>query len=63
MADVTVIQQITGYHFRDTDLVQEALTAAGAGPHSNKRLALVGDALIRLFSVDSWYPSGTSTGW
>ena len=30
--------------------------------NGNKRLALVGDALIRLIILDDWYADGTSTG-
>ncbi|KAK5085215.1 hypothetical protein LTR05_004495 [Lithohypha guttulata] len=59
VSDATV-EEITGYHFHDIDLMHEAITAAGMGSDGNKRLALVGDALIRLVTVDDWYPSGKS---
>ena len=74
MADVAAVEELTGYHFCDADMAHEALTAAGVvlschnddppqvGSHGNKRLALVGDALIRLVVVDNWFPSGTSPG-
>jgi ribonuclease-3 len=59
------------YHFQDPALLQEALLAAGAtenraeieGPkQGNKRLALVGDAALRLAVLDKWFQNKASTG-
>jgi ribonuclease-3 len=59
------------YHFHDSDLLEEAFLAAGVSVSSaeikgpmkgNKRLALVGDAVLRLAVLDDWIESGTSTG-
>jgi len=74
MADLTTVEKLTKYRFRDASVAEEALTAAGVAKSSgkqdtgqrrqygNKRLALIGDALIRLVVVDDWYPSGLSPG-
>lgn len=57
----------TGYTFKDQSLPQEAILAAGASsqrkdvegdPRGNKRLALIGDALLRLEIVDQWHATG-----
>jgi ribonuclease-3 len=57
----------TGYTFKDQSLPEEAILAAGASsqrndvegdPRGNKRLALIGDALIRLEIVDQWHATG-----
>ena len=59
------------YAFKDRSLPKEALLAAGAStcrknvegdPRGNKRLALIGDALIRLELVDQWHTTGASPG-
>lgn len=72
--DLASIEDLIQYQFQAAHLAEEALTAAGAGQSSksehakeprrygNKRLALLGDALIRLAVVDDWYPSGSSPG-
>jgi dsRNA-specific ribonuclease len=71
MFDLEPLQAQLHYSFRDATLLEEALTAAGAtvsscdvdGPVSgNKRLALIGDAVLRLSILDEWYPGGDSTG-
>lgn len=74
MADTGATEAVIGYHFRDVSLLAQALTAAGAAVpsdataashsvvHGNKRLALLGDALIRLLSIDDWFPSRASPG-
>ncbi|KAK6357787.1 hypothetical protein TWF718_002093 [Orbilia javanica] len=64
------IQNIIGYNFKNIHLLEEALEAAGrAADHDaegsvdgNKRLALVGDAVLRLILVDEWYSSKGSRG-
>lgn len=71
MPDLESLQAELQYHFNNANLLEEALTAAGAavsdlevnGPVSgNKRLALIGDAVLRLSVLDEWYPGGGSTG-
>lgn len=71
MSDLESLQARLHYSFRDANLLEEALTAAGAavssrevdGPVSgNKRLALIGDAVLRLSVLDEWYLGGGSTG-
>ena len=71
MPDLESLQAQLQYHFNNANLLKEALTAAGAavsdlntdGPVSgNKRLALIGDAVLRLSVLDEWYPDGGSTG-
>ena len=58
------LQDILHYHFSDDTLLREALEVAGAcdqpgaitgNNEGNKRLALLGDAVIRLLILDGWY--------
>ncbi|KAF3310051.1 hypothetical protein TWF173_010163 [Orbilia oligospora] len=69
MTNHASVQKIIGYNFKDIHLLTEALEAAGrAVDHEtgsvdgNKRLALVGDAVLRLILVDEWYSSKGSRG-
>lgn len=71
MSNLESFQAQLHYSFKDASLLKQALTAAGAanlrhdvhGPASgNKRLALIGDAVLRLSILDEWYPGGGSTG-
>jgi hypothetical protein len=58
------VERIIRYHFTNPQLLAEAFEAAGVSElhkGGNKRLALVGDALIRLAILDGWFPSGAST--
>ena len=59
------------YSFHDVHLLNEAFVAAGAvksrpdvegDVSGNKRLALIGDAVLRLSILEEWFPSGKSTG-
>lgn len=62
--DVAAVEHLLQYRFRTAHIVEEALTAAGVAKssdspetkesrlHGNMRLALLGDALIRLAVVD-----------
>ncbi|KAK7189020.1 hypothetical protein DPSP01_004127 [Paraphaeosphaeria sporulosa] len=68
MTDVKWFQNHLPYHFKDCSLLEEAFLAAGAsisrsdveGPEKgNKRLALVGDAALRLAVIDDWYKDNT----
>lgn len=70
MDDRKTVETLIDYTFKNGRYYEEAMTAAGANSSSeapaeqngNKRLALVGDALIRLLILDDWYQEGTSTG-
>ncbi|GAD99410.1 hypothetical protein SNOG_02027 [Paecilomyces variotii No. 5] len=64
------LENSIGYHFKDLDLLNEAFLAAGASSaenytypsfDGNKRLAFVGDSVLRLMVADEWFPSGTGT--
>ena len=63
------IEQAIQYSFHDRALLEEALVTAGSpattkisGEHTcgNKRLALLGDALLRLAIVDEWFDDGSA---
>ncbi|KAF3282866.1 hypothetical protein TWF970_001601 [Orbilia oligospora] len=68
MVDQTKVENIIGYKFSNSDLLIEALEAPGraythdteGGIDGNKRLALVGDAVLTLIQFDRWYPSSDS---
>lgn len=71
MHDKTVIEDILQYQFRNPVLLNEALTADGAGQsrsrsnarkHGNKGLAMIGDAILRLVLVDDGVRQGNSLG-
>lgn len=71
MADINLFQQRLDYHFKNSALLEEAFRAAGAsvsradieGPKDgNKRLALVGDAALRLAVLDEWFEDVTDIG-
>lgn len=66
LSKVGGIEAIIGYTFDDPLKLWEALQAAGSGICSagdrrfadgNKRLAVVGDAILRLVLVEDWYKS------
>ncbi|KAL5415675.1 hypothetical protein PMIN06_001142 [Paraphaeosphaeria minitans] len=68
MTDTTSFQNHLDYHFKNSSLLEEAFLAPGAsvsqpdvvGPEKgNKRLALVGDAALRLAVIDEWYKDNT----
>lgn len=61
---MTSVQAIISYHFKDLSLLIEAFQASGplVRPDSgwlksegNKRLALLGDAALRLALLEPWY--------
>ncbi|KFZ25519.1 hypothetical protein V502_00002, partial [Pseudogymnoascus sp. VKM F-4520 (FW-2644)] len=59
------VERIIKYHFTNPQLLAEAFEAAGVSElhkGGNKRLALVGDTLIRLAILDRWFPSGAKEG-
>lgn len=67
----SAIQEVTGYHFANPSLLWEALQAAGSGVLSiggravsegNKRLALLGDAALKLGLLSDWYEKNQPRG-
>ena len=65
------VQGIIVYQFNDLSLLTEALQAPGslvmyAGarvlPDGHKRLALLGDTVLKLALLDHWYAGGGSRG-
>mgnify|MGYP003624114419 CR=1 FL=1 len=71
MPDLQSFQDYPHYSFKNATLLEEAFIADGAaasrddvdGPRAgNKRLALIGDAVLRLSVLDEWFPEGESTG-
>ena len=64
-------QTILGYQFGNVAYLREALHAAGSGfirdgqqilHEGNKRLAVLGNAVIQLILQQDWYISGQSRG-
>lgn len=50
-----------GYSIQDLGLVAEAMNATGLFElGSNKRLAIVGDAALKIAIAAAWYPTGTT---
>lgn len=71
MARQQVIENILQYRFRNSALLDEALTADGCGPsksrenaraHGHRGLALIGDALLDLILIDDGICQGNSLG-
>ncbi|KAJ5063706.1 ribonuclease III domain-containing protein [Bipolaris maydis] len=65
------VETILQYHFSNSELLDEALLAAGAAASSkdiegdvqgNKRLALLGDSVLQEVVLEPWYNSEESTG-
>ncbi|MCJ1279640.1 hypothetical protein MMC21_007464 [Puttea exsequens] len=61
---IHALENIIGHRFNDPTILWEALQAAGSGLQSvgtrhfadgNKRLALLGDAVLKLALIDDWY--------
>ncbi|EMD85659.1 hypothetical protein COCC4DRAFT_208854 [Bipolaris maydis ATCC 48331] len=64
------VETILQYHFSNSELLDEALLAAGAAASSkdiegdvqgNKRLALLGDSVLQEVVLEPWYNSEEST--
>ena len=60
------VESIIGYCFTDPLILWEALQATGSGisvagtrrfPEGNKRLAVLGDTILKLVLVEQWYHS------
>lgn len=57
------IFQTVQYAIQDETLLNEALDTSGLRlQQSNQRLALLGDAALKLALLDEWYPTGTPKG-
>lgn len=57
------VRQHLGYDFNNNAVLSEALDTSGTVVHdSNKRLALLGDAVATLVILKDWYGTGTSKG-
>jgi hypothetical protein len=58
------LDKIIPFSFNDTDLCWETVQGKGAAgfAEGNKRLALLGDALLRTQLLRQWYPTGETTG-
>jgi ribonuclease-3 len=70
MASTNDLENKIQYHFTNKALLQEALLTSGndhscnaieVGKPANKRLALVGDAVLRLAIVDHWWEEGDTS--
>lgn len=60
-------EALTGYTFNNAELLWEAEQASGSNaaylyPEGNKRLALIGDAVLRLVVLDDLRPQNMTRG-
>ena len=65
------VQTFLAYRFNNSSLLLEALRAAGSGYNmnqnrttidGNKRLATLGDAIMKIIVLDEWYASPSDRG-
>lgn len=65
------VQNIIDYVFQDASVLWEALQAPGSFPYAtggrdfrngNKRLALLGDAILKVCLLEEWYTTPTDIG-
>lgn len=57
------VESVTGHSMTDELLLAQALDTTGLRtPQANRRLALLGDMLLRAVIVDDWFPTGAATG-
>lgn len=62
-ADYNAIQNAIGYTFSHNNLLLEALDTTGLWTaESNQRLAMLGDALLKLILLEDWYASSNAKG-
>jgi dsRNA-specific ribonuclease len=64
-SDRLLVEQAFGHPFRNRELLDKALTAAGAdgdGDDGNKHLASIGQAALRLTIADNGYMSQMPRG-
>ncbi|KAG8530671.1 uncharacterized protein KY384_004026 [Bacidia gigantensis] len=64
---ITDLEILTTHTFSNRQLAKEALTAPGrplrsGGTDGNKRLAIYGDAILKVALVDTWYPTPLGRG-
>lgn len=55
MMNVNVLQERTGYSFRQIDLLQTALTHRSFSSHHNERLEFLGDSLLNCVTAINLY--------
>ena len=65
------VQSIIKYWFKSLDILREAMQEEESQVHSignriapegNRRLAVIGDAVLRLALAEHWYEAGQNTG-
>ena len=61
---MATIEAIIGYRFTDRSILIEAFSIRGKHNKfgGNGKLALLGDAVLRLAVLEPWYQEGTTTG-
>jgi dsRNA-specific ribonuclease len=60
---ISRIQSAIGYTFSKTSLLREALDTTGLRTaEPNQRLAMLGDALLKMILLDDWYASDSAKG-
>ena len=61
---IHAVETLVQYRFHNRELLWEALQGPPTFviPDGNKRLAIVGNAAIRLVLAEDWYPGKTSKG-
>jgi hypothetical protein len=65
LSSTAAIESIVVYSFEDRNILWLALQGAGSGiggTDGNKKLAMVGDAAMRLSLLDDLVPTGVSRG-
>ena len=70
-AVIQSVESSINYHFNDSGILWEALQAAGSGStyidtrqfaEGNKKLAFLGDAVLKLALLEGWYSGGGIRG-
>lgn len=64
------VEDAIGYHFNDSQLLWEALSAPGCTRipgtrhtlDGNRRLAMLGDSILKFALLEDWYASGQARG-
>lgn len=58
-------QDVIGHRFENTQVLREALSAAGSPSHApdgNKRLAMLGDSILKFVVLNNWFETGKPRG-